>query len=158
MLEQVLGNPQVPLIAVARVFAALEAAGAWDPAPTELFAFGMEKVLVYLAYTRAAAGGDVQFRVEISPYTTDAQAPAGMPAWFRASVFAAGAVASGADTVSNLQREDVEYGSTAAGQEAVVYGPLDLGQCVERIRVPCAESGAVGTPGSIGVILHFSPV
>lgn len=154
---QLLGNPQMSLVIAARALAALEAAGAWDPTPVELMSYGGSNVTFFFQYTRAGAGGDMQFRIEISPYIQDADAPAGIAAWYRSTVFQAGFVVSGADSLSNIQRTDNEYGSTAAGAETFVYGPLSLEQTTERIRVVCAESGAVGTPGTVAVIAHFSP-
>ncbi len=137
---------------VARAAAALEAAGAFDPTPTEMPCPYMDWVTFYISYTRGAAGGDMQFRVEVSPYSVDR---AGVEDWFRASLYAGGAVASGADSLSNLQRNAVEYGSGGAGIESVVYGPLSLLKTAERIRIACAESGAVGTPGTAHIVALF---
>jgi len=132
-----------------RASAALPAAGAFDAAPTEIAVANVDFVTFYISYTRGAAGGDMQFRLEYSPYSADV---AGVQSWFQGGVYAAGAVASGADTVSNLQREGVEYGSTGAAIENVVYGPLEIDATVERIRMPCAESGVVGTPGIAHIV------
>jgi hypothetical protein len=132
----------------ARASAALPAAGAYDAAPTEMHCVGFETCALFISYTRAGVGGDMQFRVEVSPDSTGA-------VWHRSSLYAPGAVASGADSVSNLQREDVEYGSTAAGLEAVMYGPFDL-RGASRMRVPCCESGAVGTPGTAAIEARFA--
>ena len=146
-------HPLIANPATVRAAAALPAAGAWDAAPTELACAGWGWVTFYFSYTRGAAGGDMRFRVELSPYSADI---AGVEDWFQATVFSAGAVASGADTVSNIQRNDTEYGSTAAAIENFVYGPLDLKGTVERIRVACAESGVVGTPGAAHIVAVFS--
>ncbi len=139
-------------VQTARAAAALEAVGAFDPTPTEMPCPYADHVTFYITYTRGAAGGDAQFRVELSPYSSD---QAGVEDWFRASVFAAGVVVSGADTLSNLQRGSVEYGSTAAGAENVVYGPLSLRKTAERIRFVAAESGVLGTPGTMHVVAVF---
>lgn len=135
-----------------RAAAALAAASAWDAAPLEIPCIGFQHVTFYITYTRAAAGGDLQFRIEVSPYSSDLPV---VEDWFRASLYSAGAVASGADTLSNLQREAVEYGSTAAGAENLVYGPLELRGTVERIRIGCRESGAPGTPGNAHIVALF---
>lgn len=135
-------------VQTARASAALPAAGAWDAAPTEMACPGFESCTLYISYTRAAAGGDMRFRIDVSPNSTGT-------VWHRASIYAPGAVASGSDTVSNLQRDAVEYGSTAAGAETVVYGPLDI-RGSERLRVACAESGAVATPGTVSIEARFA--
>lgn len=134
-------------VQTARANAALPAAGAYDATPTVMHCAGFETCTLFIAYTRGGAGGDMQFRVEVSPDSAGA-------VWHRGGIYAPGGVASGADTVSNLQREDVEYGSTAAGAEAVVYGPFDL-RGAARLRIPCRESGAVGTPGTAAIGARF---
>ena len=53
------------------------------------------------------------------------------------------------------QREIIEYGSTGAGAELVAYGPIELEATVERLRVVCAESGAIATPGTCEVLVVF---
>jgi len=135
-------------VQTARVAAVLPAAGAFDAAPLEMPCPGFEHVTLFISYTRGGAGGDMQFRIEANPDSTGGT-------WHRAGLFSPGAVASGADSLSNLQRESVEYGSTGAGAETVIYGPLELYGGVERLRVACAESGAVGTPGTAGIQARF---
>ena len=112
--------------------------------------------MLYFRYTRAAAGGDVQFRVEISPYSADAIATADTATWARATVFSSGVVVSGADTLSNIQRGGVEYGSGGAAAEDWVYGPIALDNVTERLRVSCRESGVTATPGSCSIVALFS--
>ena len=132
----------------ARVAAVLPAAGAFDAAPLEMACPGFQFVTLHISYTRGGAGGDMQFRIEANP-------DAAGGTWQRAGLFAPGAVAAGADSLSNLQRETVEYGSVGAGAETVIYGPLELRGGAERLRVACAESGAVGTPGTAGIEARF---
>lgn len=139
-------------VQTARAAAVLEAAGAFDPTPTEMPCPYADHVTFYITYTRGAVGGDAQFRVEPSPYSSD---QAGVEDWFLASVFAAGGVVSGVDTLSNLQRGNVEYGSTGAGAETVVYGPFLLRKTAERIRFLARESGVLGTPGTMHVVAMF---
>jgi len=137
----------------ARASAALPAAGAFDASPTELVCADMEFVLLYITYTRAGAGGAVTFKVEVSPRTAD---DATLEDWYQAGILAGGAVAAGSDTTSAIQREEVEYQATGAGAETFVYGPIELRSNVERIRIPCAESGAVGTPGTVQITAVFA--
>ena len=134
-------------VQTARASAALPAAGAYDAAPIEMHCAGFETCILFITYARGGAGGDMQFRVEVSPDSTVA-------VWHRGGVYAPGTPASGTDVVSNLQRESVEYGSTGAGRESVVYGPFDL-RGAARLRVPCRESGAIGTPGTSAIEARF---
>lgn len=136
-----------------RAAAALPAAGAYDAAPTELACNEYSHVTLYASYTRGAAGGAVRFRIETSPYTADV---VGVQNWFRSSILAAGAVVINTDTTSNIQREAFDYGATAAAIENFVYGPLELQGTVQRIRVACAESGVVLTPGTCHIMAVFA--
>lgn len=135
-------------VQTARASAALPAAGAWDAAPSELACPGFETVTLFFTYTRGAAGGAFGFKIELSPNFAGAT-------WHQAALYDAGAVASGADSASNIQRESIVYGSTAAGAEGFAYGPFALNG-VERIRVAAHETGVVGTPGTLGVEARFA--
>lgn len=135
-----------------RVSAALPAAGAWDAAPLEIACAGAKWVTFHFFYTRAGVGGDFQFRIENSLRSADDLV---LPNWARFSAMTVGGVVSGADTLSNIQRQDIEYGSTAAGVEGFTYGPLHLGGTIERLRIPAHESGAVGTPGTLYILAVF---
>jgi len=131
-----------------RAAAALAAAGAFDATPLEIRTTGMDVLVLYITYTRAGAGGAVELHPEFSPRGVDL---AGVEDWFRSTIYSAGAVAAGGDTPSLLQREEYTYQATAAGAETFVYA-LELNGGVERVRVPCAESGAVGTPGACHIV------
>lgn len=133
----------------ARASAALPAAGAWDTAPTELLSAGMDWIMLILTYTRGAAGGACEFRVEVSPDSSGTR-------WARASLYDPGILAAGADVDSAVQREEFTYAAIAAGAETFLYGPLHLGGHVERIRIPAHETGVVGTPGTLAVEARLS--
>jgi len=135
-----------------RAAGALPAAGAWDATPTEVSCAGFNWVMFYNTYTRGAAGGAMDFQAHSSPYAVD---QAGVEDWFYQSIYGAGAVAAGADTTSNVQRELITYGSTAAGAETFVYGPVRLDGTVERLRVRCRESGVTATPGASHIVAVF---
>jgi len=135
-----------------RAAAALPAAGAWDVAPTEVACAGFNWVTFYFTYTRGAAGGAMDFQIHVSPYSADL---AGVEDWFYQTIYGAGAVAAGADTTSNVQRELVTYGSTAAAAETFVYGPIRLDGTIERLRVRCCESGVPGTAGDCHIVAVF---
>jgi len=131
-----------------RAAAALPAAGAFDGTPLEIAVTGMDSLILYITYTRAGAGGAVDLRPEFSPRSADA---AGVEDWFQATIYSAAVVVAGADTYSDLQRELFTYQATAAGAETFVY-TLQLNGAVERLRIPCAESGALGTPGACHIV------
>lgn len=136
---------------VLRASAALAAAGAWDAAPTESFSTCVENLNLHFTYTRAAAGGAFDWQLEVSPYAVAANVPAGASEWVTEAVYQAGAVAAGGDTTSNVQRELQSYGSTAAGAEDFVFGPIGLHSNVERIRVRARESGQIANPGTLQI-------
>ena len=136
-----------------RASAALPAAGAYDATPLELHCSKFDFVTFYVSYTRGAAGGAVDLALQVSPRSTDL---AGVEDWFQQSILAGGAVVANADTTSLIQREAVSYGATGAAIENFVYGPVELRGTVERLRVPCAESGAVGSPGTAHIVAVFA--
>jgi hypothetical protein len=139
-----------------RASAALAAAGAWDAAPTESFCAGAETLTLSLTYTRGAAGGAFDFQMQVSVYGVVGDAPAGADEWVTEAIYAGGAVAAGADTTSLVQRELESYTSQGAAAESFVYGPVEVKQGVQRVRIRARESGVVGTPGTLqiaGVLL-----
>ena len=140
----------------ARASAALPAAGAWDATPTEMASPYFDYVTLSFTYTRGAAGGAFDWQIETSPYSVAANVPVGASEWVTESIYAAGAVAAGADTTSLVQRELQSYTSQGAAAEDFVYGPIALNGTVERIRVRARESGVVGTPGTLQIQANFS--
>lgn len=135
-----------------RASAALEAAGAWDPAPTETSVAGGENMTLSFTYTRGGAGGAFDWQIEISIYAVVGNVPAGASEWVTESLYAAGAVAAGADSQSRIQREFQTYQATGAGAEDFIFGPIALDKTVERIRIRARESGAAGTPGTLSIV------
>ena len=136
---------------VARAAAILGAA--WDATPLELACPGALSVTFYVTYTRAAAGGAVDTQVQTSPYSVDR---AGVEDWFTQDIYAGAAVVPGADTTSTIQRELITYQATAAAAEMYPLDPIDLGGTVERIRIPCRESGNPQDPGTCHIVATFS--
>ena len=134
-----------------RVSAALPAAGAWDAAPVESFSSGAHNLTLSFTYTRGAAGGAFDWQLEVSIYSVVGNVPAGASEWVTESVYAAGAVAAGADTQSRVQREYQTYQATGAALEDFVFGPIELNGTIERIRVGARESGNVGAPGTLQI-------
>ena len=139
----------------ARASAALPAAGAWDAAPTEFFTSGADTMRLHFTYTRGAAGGAFDFQVETSIYSTVNLVPAGAGEWADPSVEAVGAVAAGVDTQSLVQDGYDTFTSSGAGAETFTYGPIQLNGTIERVRIPCRESGVVGTPGTLIVVAEM---
>ena len=105
---------------------------------------GFDWLTLFLEYVRGAAGGAVQYQIQASP--------AVYAGWYPLSALAVGAVAVNVDTASNIQREMITYGATAAGAEDFVYGPILLRNTVENFRVSFVEVGVPGTPGQFGII------
>lgn len=132
---------------IARVSAALPAAGAYDTTPLILESPSAWFVTYYFRYTAGAAGGGFSFKVEVSPDST--------PIWHQTTIYAPGTVTPGADTVSTLQREELDYLAVGVGLESFVYGPVDLRRTVERVRLFAKETGVTATPGTLAVIAVF---
>lgn len=140
-----------------RASAALPAAGAWDATPLEIACPSNAYVELYFSYTRGAAGGAFDFQMQVSPYSVN---PAVVQSWFSQTEFSAAVLAAGVDSQSRLQREYVTYASQGAAIENPSFGPIELGATVERIRIPCRESGVVGTPGTlhiVGIVYNTRP-
>ena len=136
-----------------RASAALAGAGAWDATPTELYCSPYSYVTFYMSYTRGGAAGAFDFRLEVSPYVANSGV---VENWFRQAIIAGGAVAAAAYTTSLTQREQVSYGATGVAIENYVYGPVELMSTVERLRMPCAETGNVGAPGTVHILAVFT--
>ncbi len=124
---------------------------AWDAAPTESFSSGAHNLTLSFTYTRGAAGGAFDWQLEVSIYAVAANVPTNASEWVTESVYAAGAVAAGADTGSMVQREFQTYQPVGGAAEDFVYGPIALDGTVERVRVRARESGVPGTPGTLQI-------
>lgn len=98
-------------------------------------------------YERTAAGGAVLWKVEFSLDKTN---------WYQSSVYDAGAVASGSDTTSGVQREEFEYGGTANAAELFPFGPIEIDQFAKWMRVSVMEGGEQVDAGKCGVKVVLS--
>lgn len=141
-------NPPITNLLTFRASAALAGAGAWDATPLEVAVPSQSKIKLYCVYTRGAAGGAVDLQPQYAPRSIDA---AGVEDWFAQTRYSGGVLAAGSDTQSRLQREYFTYASTAAGAENFVIS-IDIDSTVERVRVPCRESGVVGNPGTVHIV------
>jgi hypothetical protein len=108
-------------------------------------------LVLYLSYTRGAAGGAFDFQLQVSPYSATV---AGVQNFFNQSEYSAAVLAAGVDSASRLQQEYITYQSQAAAIENVVYGPVELGAGIERIMVRARESatGVQATPGTLHIV------
>jgi len=138
---------------VLRASAALEAAGAWDAAPTESFSTNALEMSIHFTYTQDAEQGAVgafDWQLEVSHYSVVALVPTGASEWVTMSLYAPGPVALAADSQSRTQREYITYGATGAGAEDHVFTVV-LNKVVERVRIPARES-ADGDQANPGVL------
>ncbi len=134
---------------IARVSAVLPLLSAFDAAPLELYCYGFSYVTVYVTYTEGiVVGGIMHMKAEVSPDTTGVR-------WNQFGLYQAGGVVSGVESLSNVQREEIEYGATAPGDEKFVLGPLVLQEGSQRIRFSCQEVGQPLTPGTAQIIVIF---
>jgi len=147
-------HPVIENPVTVRTLAALPAAGAWDATPTEIACAGFRWVTLFLTYTRGAAGGAVDYQIQESAFANDAAAP--NEAWFAQSVYNAAVFAAGTDSTSGRQRELETYTATGAGAEPFKIGPVSLQGTMERIRIPCRESGDTDNPGTMEIIAVFN--
>ncbi len=138
-----------------RASAALPAAGAWDT-PTASFCSSARTALLSFTYTRGAAGGAFDFQIQTSIFSIAANVPAGAGEWQTETLYDAGAVAAGVDSQSRLQREYQTYQATGAAAETFIFGPVEI-DGAERIRVTVRESGVVGTPGTLALVMELTP-
>ena len=88
------------------------------------------------------------------PKPAGANVPAGAGEWADEALYSAGAVVAGADSQSLVQDEYQTYTSTSANAETFVFGPIALNHTIERLRIPCRESGVTGTPGTLAVVME----
>ena len=152
-------SPSYLDLQTARATVVLPGAGAYDATPIELPCQEYDFMTLYIAYTRGDTGGAFKMKIEVSPDSSgdtwyrstvyDAGAVAGgsdtdpsLLLYRKPHGYDAGAVAGGSDTTSLFQREELQYTATGATVEKVVFRvTLDAG--VQRVRIPCAEAGAV---------------
>ena len=137
-----------------RASAALPGAGAWETTDPQLCAY-VRHLNLHFTYTRGGAAGAFDWQLEVSPYSVAALVPAGAEEWLTESIYAAGAVAAGADTQSDVQREYQTYTATGAAAEDFVFGPIHFASNVERYRLRVRESGNLGNPGTLQIEGHL---
>lgn len=132
---------------VARVSAALPAAGAYDTLPLVMETPDAEFVTLWFSYTRGGVGGSFNWKIEGSPNNT--------PVWYQLSYGDRPAVVAGTDNTGATQQADNVYQANGATIERFIVGPITLERTFEQLRVFGAEVGAVGTPGTLEILATF---
>jgi hypothetical protein len=134
----------------ARLDAALPAAGAFDAAPIEIPTGGRKFLELYCFYDENGGGvlGSVTLRLE------KCITIGGVDQWARDALIDPQAVVPGADSVTPTQRDSWDYEPTGIAEESYIY-TFDIARC-DKFRVPCAESGQVGSPGDMIVYYKLS--
>lgn len=144
---------------IVRAQAQLEAAGGWDPTPTEIDVSWANELILFFTYDEnpVATDGAFDFQIEVSPYHQDSVAVVGSEAWFPISVKEVGSLTPGTAVISNLQTEIIRYTNEGGGDpEGVMYGPLNLAGSIKRLRVPCRESGDQVNYGALQVMASLN--
>lgn len=104
---------------------------------------GFDFLTIFVHYQRGLAGGAVELQLEVQDSLHLGT--------YQQSAFGVGAVAAGADTASNIQRQDVTYGAVGAAAEGTVWGPIEIRGTIEAWRIGYVETGVPGTPGDLGL-------
>lgn len=136
-----------------RARAALPAAGAFDATALEIDVQEFPRLTIFGDYERGGAGGSVDIAVQWSPYQ-DAEAlaivAAGGIAWYPVMHVDANVLAPGTVEITDIQERYIRYQPPTADQSALSF-TVDIPSSAERFRCLCAESGAVGTPGTLAL-------
>jgi hypothetical protein len=146
-------SPSAPLTenpVFLRAPVALLAAGAFETSP-EFSVAGYTFITLYFQYIQGAGASDgaFTFRIECSPFAIDQVI---FENWYQSALYEAGNLAAGADVLSLIQREEIEYAAIGATVETFVYGPIPIQGNIERMRISVAESGETDEPGAAGLI------
>lgn len=124
----------------ARSSAALAAAGAFDTSPTALDMSNMGQIQFFLSYTRGAAGGSFDYKIELSPDGTN---------WYQQSAADADNVTTAADTTVETQRKLWLYKNTSASAEKFASPIFSI--CSPWVRINVAEVGDTANPGTVAI-------
>lgn len=123
-----------------RATAALPAAGAYDSSPTVIDTGNYSTLELRVTYTRGGVGGSCKFMVQIG--SDSAQGT-----FFTRTVDDGTINATGSKSFSNIYQSEKLYTPTGAGAESYTY-IIDVSD-VRYVKIPFAEAGAVGTPGTV---------
>lgn len=126
---------------VARVSAALAAAGAFDTTPIELAVNVQDDITFHFGYTRGGAAGGFKYKVEFSIDKIK---------WAQVAFVEAVAIVAGADQVNKTQRTSLNYVATGATKERFT-SPTFKCAAGRFCRISAAETGNVGAPGTLEI-------
>lgn len=141
---------------VARTWAVLPAAGAWDLTPEIAFVQGFWWCRLYFAYQRQHPTlGTLDYYYDTSPFSIAALAGDSAQQWFHGTLYVPGTLTPCETTHSWVQQEVISYCATSADIETFVSPPIHLGGCTERLRVFCREGVADLVPGWAEVTAIF---
>lgn len=140
-----------------RAFEPLPAAGAYDAAPTVIECGGFWWCRFYFVYDAGVGAVDpsLEWYYEVSPYSAGATVGMAQAEWVRNTLYVPGTLTPWATVVSDVQQETFVFAPDSLAAETFIGPPIHLAGCVERIRVYCRERGAIGMPGSCGVLGVF---
>ncbi len=136
-----------------RARATLPAGGAFDAAALEIDVQEFPRLTVFGDYEPGMAGGAVDIAVQWSPYQ-DAEAAvvvaAGGMAWYPVMHVDANVLVPGTIEITDVQERYIRYQPPAVAQCALSFS-IDIPSSAERFRCLCAESGAIGKPGTLAL-------
>lgn len=137
---------------VLKVFEALPAAGAFDT-PREIAIVDFSEFALFLSYEDGGGtGGSVDVRIELSPHTSDAVAPANTAVWYTLTETAVATITPGTSAAVTVQDQITTFTPTTTSTEGVVITSSDVLQA-QRLRISVAESGDIANPGNCSLIL-----
>lgn len=141
-------------LALLRLRAALAGAGAYDAAPLVVPCIGFREALIFIDYDEDAGGlaGAMDFYIEYSPFSVGTA----LSDWFRMTVLDIGVLVAGVVVPNIIQQSVISFTPVGAAVEGFIYGPVELGGGIERLRIFTRETGQVGFPGRVGAYALFS--
>ena len=126
---------------VARTWAVLPAANAWDADPEVAVVSGFWWARLYFAYRRThATQGSVEYYYDLSPFSSVALVGGSAQEWFHGTIYVPGKLTPCKTVHSTVQQEYISYCATSADIETFISPPIHLGGCIERLRVFCREN------------------
>lgn len=127
---------------VARGWAILPAAGAFDATPIEIPINMYSEVTFAVAYQNGdeQGGGGLSYTIEFSNDATN---------WYRIAEVNSVVPVPGADVVDLTQRVEMSY--TAVGTDVERFMTPSFTTPMKWIRILCKESGSIGSPGYASV-------
>lgn len=129
----------------ARASAALPASGADDSSPTAVpLSSAAQTATVWATYTRGGSGGYARIKPEVSPDGVS---------WFKAALVNVGTIGGTAPS-GVLATRALEYDlpTPASGSALSTAHPIDV-RGARFLRIPAAEVGNTGAPGTLALLI-----